>query len=152
MNSFILWSLDDQIHFLKFYIYLCLSFKQFFISKTFISSLNRYMFKKSLSRFKMIEIHLNMIKYFLFHFTLIVVYFLRTARSFYESLWYLLTYLLTYVRTSHLWEKSSYTKTYKTKNVRNYTSQCSKFFLFWRNPKNDQVRAKKPILGPKNLN
>ena len=25
-------------------------------------------------------------------------------------------------------------------------------FLFWRNPKNDQVRAKKPNLGPKNQN
>ena len=56
---------------------------------------------------------------------------------------YVLTYVLTYLRTSHLWGKSSYTKTYKTKNFRNYTSQCSKFFLFWQNPKNDQVRAKK---------
>ena len=65
---------------------------------------------------------------------------------------YLRTYLLTYVRTIHLWGKSSYTQTYYTKNVRNYTSQCSKFFLFCRNPKNDQVRAKKPILGPKNQN
>ena len=59
--------------------------------------------------------------------------FLRTARSFYDSLWYLhtyiLTYLRTYLRTSHLPGNSSYTKTPLPKSVPNDTSSCSKFFL-----------------------
>ena len=56
------------------------------------------------------------------------------------------TYLLTYKSSLR---EVIYTKT--TNNVRNYPSQCSNFYI-WRNPKIDQVRAKKTILGPKNQN
>ena len=77
--------------------------------------------------------------------------FLRTARSFYESLTYLLTYLLTYVQVifdgSHPILKLTRQKMSEIIQV-----NVPNFFLFWRNPKIDQVRAKKPILGPKNLN
>ena len=40
---------------------------------------------------------------------------------------------------------SSYRKNYLTKVVPNIASYCSKFFLFWRNLKNERVMAKKPI-------
>merc|ERR1712240_694328 len=76
------------------------------------------------------------------------VTFLRTARSFYDSLWHLRTYIhtyeLTYILTNKsLLKKSSYTKTLLTKKVPNDTSTCSKFFFRGRNPKNDRDRPKK---------
>ena len=79
-----------------------------------------------------------------------VFQFLRTARSFYESRWYLLTYARTYVQV--IFRRSHPTlKLIKQKTSKYYKSMFQ-FFLFCRNPKNDQVRAKQPILGPKNQN
>ena len=95
---------------------------------------------------------------------IIFIIFLRTARSFYDSLWHLRTYIhtyeLTYLRTyiltniltnKSLLKKSSYTKTSLTKKVPNDTSTCSKFFFRCRNPKNDRDRAKKTLFFDQKL-
>ena len=64
---------------------------------------------------------------------------------------YLLTYLRTYVQV--IFRRSHPTlKLIKQKMSEIIQVNVSNFFLFCRNPKNDKVRAKKTILGPKNQN
>ena len=65
-------------------------------------------------------------------------YVLRTARSFYESLWYLRTYL----RSSRLPRKSSYTKNYKTKKCPKLSKLMFQFFcLFSFLLKTNRIRS-----------
>ena len=64
---------------------------------------------------------------------------------------YLRTYVLTYVQV--IFRRSHPTlKLIKQKMSEIIQVNVPNFFLFCRNPKNDKVRAKKPILGPKNQN
>ena len=68
---------------------------------------------------------------------------------------YLLTYLRTYLRTHvQVIFRRSYPTLKLTKQKMSEIIQVNVpiFFLFCRNPKNDKVRAKKPILEPKNQN
>ena len=63
---------------------------------------------------------------------------------------YVLTYLRTYVQV--IFEGSHPTLKLIKQKMSEIIQVNVHFFLFCRNPKNDKVRAKKPILGPKNQN
>ena len=74
--------------------------------------------------------------------------FLRTARSFYESLWYLLTYVCTYVEV--IFRRSHPTlKLIKQKMSELYKSMFHLFFLFCQNPKMIKLGPKKRFLDLK---